>query len=379
MYFITEQDPNYTVKGSRDPLGFQVIWQEAARKLIPNLSTVSSNIKDYQILSLAHALKHQLSIADADFEPFFFRFEQLMAYTRYKQAPGEGFNGVDKVRKIMSADPTTVRISNNSADQLLSNQRSYGIWGKYIRPFTDMGLTEIPVFEKVYSEKISANPEFLHQVTSIKKKTDGAAQVSIGKLEAFFQLLEKPKKEERQIFVDRLLEDKCENELIGLLSKTKVEKLSFYQLINMLSAASKKQTFKTILNYILNTEKVLSPLDHIFRYLQTRSFWEINEIVIDPFVKNWRTKVDVGGFSEVSLSLAVLLQKSNVELVEGLVARNEEVCNRRHSAPWMTLTPAGLEINHFEGSYFSESYNPAEHNNNNYFLTSFFSLYNQLN
>jgi hypothetical protein len=90
MYFITSQDPNYTVKGSRDPLGLQVIWQEAGRWLIPNLSTVSSNIKDFQVLCIAYALKKVLNISDEGFEDFFIRFEQLMAYTRYKKNPDEG-------------------------------------------------------------------------------------------------------------------------------------------------------------------------------------------------------------------------------------------------------------------------------------------------
>ena len=130
MYFITEQDPNYSIKGSRDPLGFQVVWQAAGRKLIPYLSTVSGSIKDFQILCLAYALKKELKIEDKQFEPFFLRFEQMMAYTRYKSYPKEGFNGVDKVRKLMSGNPASVRISSAIADQLLSNQKAYGIGGK---------------------------------------------------------------------------------------------------------------------------------------------------------------------------------------------------------------------------------------------------------
>jgi len=60
MYFITEKDQNYTIKGSKDPLGFQVIWQSAGRKLIPNLSTVSNNLIDFQILCLAHTIKKRV-------------------------------------------------------------------------------------------------------------------------------------------------------------------------------------------------------------------------------------------------------------------------------------------------------------------------------
>jgi hypothetical protein len=144
--------PNYSIKGSRDPLGFQVVWQAAGRKLIPYLSTVSGSIKDFQILCLAYALKKELKIEDKQFEPFFLRFEQMMAYTRYKSYPKEGFNGVDKVRKLMSGNPASVRISSAIADQLLSNQKAYGIWGKYNSPFSEMrAYRNAGIFKCLYS------------------------------------------------------------------------------------------------------------------------------------------------------------------------------------------------------------------------------------
>jgi hypothetical protein len=172
MYFITNQDPNYSIKGSRDPLGFQVVWQAAGRKLIPFLSTVSGSIKDFQILCLAYALKKELKIEDKQFEPFFLRFEQMMAYTRYKSYPKEGFNGVDKVRKMMSVNPVSVRISTAIADQLLSNQKAYGIWGKYNSPFTEMRLIEMPEYSNVYIPKVLNNDAFLRQSTLLSKKRD---------------------------------------------------------------------------------------------------------------------------------------------------------------------------------------------------------------
>jgi len=123
----------------------------------------------------------------------------------------------------------------------------------------------------------------------------------------------------------------------------------------------------------------LSPLNHIFRYLQTKSFWKIEELAADIFIKNWRTQPDITGFTDLTRSLAALLQGSNIELVKGLAKRNEEVSDWRNSAPWLRLTPSGLEINHFEGGFLWEAYNPQEHSDNNYFLTSFISLYHQLN
>ena len=53
MFYFSEQDPNFRIKGSRDPLGFQTIWQSLGRTVIKYLSTVSSNLKDFQVLSYA--------------------------------------------------------------------------------------------------------------------------------------------------------------------------------------------------------------------------------------------------------------------------------------------------------------------------------------
>lgn len=45
MYFISEVDPNYRIKGSIDPLGFQSIWSAVGHKAIKHLSTVSVNLR----------------------------------------------------------------------------------------------------------------------------------------------------------------------------------------------------------------------------------------------------------------------------------------------------------------------------------------------
>jgi len=85
MYFITEKDPDYRVKGSRDPLGFQVVWQEAGRRLIPHLSTVCNSIRDFQILSLAFILKEKFQIKNSiPFETFFLKLKTVMSYTRFE-------------------------------------------------------------------------------------------------------------------------------------------------------------------------------------------------------------------------------------------------------------------------------------------------------
>lgn len=381
MYFITEQDPNYSIKGSRDPLGFQVVWQAAGRKLIPYLSTVSGSIKDFQILCLAYALKKELKIEDKQFEPFFLRFEQMMAYTRYKSYQKEGFNGVDKVRKLMSGNPASVRISSAIADQLLSNQKAYGIWGKYNSPFSEMRLTDMPEYSNVYIPKVLNNDAFLRQATLLSKKRDAQpAYIESDKMDEWSDFLQKPSGIEKKLFIEKLLDDTCGKELLNQIDNNPdFRDLSFYELIQALTDASSNSNFKAILGYIANTEKVICPLNRIFRYLQTKSYWKNEEIETDPYIKNWRSTFESKGFDETTRSLATLLTLSNYELVLGLVKRNEEVAARRNSAAWMQFTEKGLEVNHFEGAFFREEYDPETQNDFNYFFSTFISLHKQLN
>lgn len=380
MFFITKQDPNYTVKGSRDPLGFQVIWQAAGRKLIPHLSTVSGSVKDFQILSTAHFFKSELKMEESAFEAFFILFEQLMAYTRYYSFGDEGFNGIDRVKKVFTGSLREVRISLN--DQILSNQRAYGIWGKYIRPFSEMGIKEASPFNGVYREKAGNNTDLLRQVATFRKKGAGETSVvSLQKLPAFAGILSKPEASEKELYISKLLGDNCEGELLRLFSaKPALKKLtSFYELLASLDNASSNPGFKAVLQFIYNTEKVLSPLNRVFRYLQTRSFWKRTEIESDEYISAWRAGVDIFGFSSEMKELASLLSLSNWELVQGLVQRNEKVCASRGSAPWIKVTPSGVDMNHFEGAFFREDYDPALHCDNTYFLITYINLHNQLN
>jgi hypothetical protein len=171
---------------------------------------------------------------------------------------------------------------------------------------------------------------------------------------------------EKKLFVEKLLNDTCGIELLQFFNENpNWRDFNFYVLMKTLSEASDNSNFKAIISFIVNTEKVISPLNRIFRYMQTKSFWKQSEIEEDSFVRNWRTKPDVSGFDETSKSLAALLQLNSYDLVKGLIRRNEEVSGRRDSDPWMQITDTGIDINHFEGAFFAKDYNPQTDNDFN--------------
>lgn len=382
MYFITERDPNYTIKGSRDPLGFQVLWQIAGRRVVPHLSTVSGAVRDFQILCIGYALKKELNITDQQFLPFFIRLEQLMAYTRFIYNNDPGFNGIERVKK--KADHTTIHISNSSEHQLMSSQKAYGIWGKYIRPFTDIDITAHPDFDQVYLQKIKANPLLLKYARAfLTKSANESNRISRNELQQLSSLLEKPTGAERELLIKYLLQDNYEGELLRIVQQNEdyINGISLYPLIDSLCNESHNQRFCASLASIRQTERILSPLARIFRYLQTRSYWKKEDIENDTYISAWKlTNSDISLLQEEPVhSLAALLGQSNINLVKGLVNRNEEVAARRNSSPWMRFTNSGLEINHFEGAGYSADYNPDIHNDNTYFLHTFVNLYKQLN
>ena len=54
MFFLTQQDPNFRIKGSRDPLGFQTIWQSLGRNVIKYFDKKILKLNNLNIVDLDH-------------------------------------------------------------------------------------------------------------------------------------------------------------------------------------------------------------------------------------------------------------------------------------------------------------------------------------
>lgn len=379
MYFITLQDPDYAIKGSRDPLGLQVIWQGVGRRLIPYLSTVSNSIIDFQILALAHHIKDVQELNEEQFEQFFNRFEQVMAYVRHFKNDKEGFNGINTVRKVARENLKRICVSNLKNEQILSNQRAYGIWGKYNRPFSDMNILEDPEFAEIQSEKLASNKEFFKEMKNLSKKTSSVhSYYTKEKLKSFASIIDTPTGNEREFWIRKVLTDTCDNELYNRISANhKLLSLPLYPLIHELAGQSNNDEFKQILHLIEQTEKTICPLNRMFKYLQQRSFWNEEDLLSDTFLSQCCTIPNLHTPESVELVRLHSL-KDNLERVKGLVRRNENISRQRDGAPWMEYTGHGFEVNHFEGASFDPDFDPQKHNDSDYFLNSYSSLFKQL-
>lgn len=141
--FLTDIDPQAAVKGSRDPLGLQTIWARLGRHVVGNLTTVSTSVRDFTTLVLGYYFAERVATeggGDGDLAVFL-RWEQLAAYARGEINGDWNFRGVERVKKNLQ-DGSRIRLGTDSTAQILSNQKTYGLWGLYTVPARSSGLVE---------------------------------------------------------------------------------------------------------------------------------------------------------------------------------------------------------------------------------------------
>ena len=141
--FLTDIDPQAAIKGSRDPLGVQTIWVRLGRHVVGNLTTVSTSARDFTTLILGYYFAERVAseaTGDGDLAVFL-RWEQMAAYARGGINRDWGFRGVDRAKKNWNAEGR-LHLGADSASQILSNQKTYGLWGLYTVPARSSGLVE---------------------------------------------------------------------------------------------------------------------------------------------------------------------------------------------------------------------------------------------
>lgn len=148
-FFFTEVDPEIKLKDSRDPLGFQPIWSYFGRKLVGNLTTVTTSVRGFTTLLLGHHFASSLvesgAVPAAEYIDPFLRFEQISAYSRFAWAEdtGDAVNTIRGIRRVEARYKNgngRVRIAADRDGQILSNQKTYGLWGLYSVAATSSGL-----------------------------------------------------------------------------------------------------------------------------------------------------------------------------------------------------------------------------------------------
>ena len=138
---FTELDSRAEVKGSRDPLGLQQIWTRLGRQVIGNLTTVSNSLCDFTTLLTGLWFAQRAAELDAPGGVLgaFLRWEQLAAYSRARVNDDMRFRGTEQVMSRINAGKPIV-LSQARDGAILSDQKTYGLWGLYTVPSRESGL-----------------------------------------------------------------------------------------------------------------------------------------------------------------------------------------------------------------------------------------------
>ena len=384
MFFITEPDINFRIKGSRDPLGFQPIWQKLGRKVIKDLSTVSINIRDFQLMSFAWYFCGDSP--DKNFMAFFHKFEQACAYTRELYFEKSGYNGKEFVSK--RRNDLNFRLSTNNADTILSNQKAYGVFGKYNRPFTEMRIKYQDDFISVMASAIQTKTDPKKLLALVDKLiTEDVVIITKEELQPIADLLGQLSDREKQFYERLILEapsHKCQNELYHLFKKNPELRENTFQLYPFIESVLKhdiSNDLKACLVEIKNTESVLYSYANLFRHLQSRPVWQLAEInkeeIFNYFPKKQDYVFEKSAVLILNEELASLVEdKSKIALAA--VQRNETVSKRRNNSAWIKQEKGKLIRYYADGGREISKLDVNNVYENNYFIPIYISLFNQI-
>ncbi len=290
--FLTDLDTRAQVKGSVDPLGAMAVWTRLGRRVVGNLSTVTTSVRDFKTLVLGFGLISDLRRKggpDHDLNELsaFLRWEQLAAYTRASSGDW-GFRGLRRVKSRMS-EGQVVPVSAERDCQILGNQKVYGLWGLFTVPSRASGLLEREVNELTQVADDFVNQNWKRTLTPIwdgllKAMAEDSRRFNLERHDALVKRLRtvwsKLTDADRPFWRHHLVDggptDKTGGEqtaLASLLRKTlKDDAFAFSQQsvrkLARQAAGADEQLAQHLLD-IAACESVLAYADVLFGYLQT--------------------------------------------------------------------------------------------------------------
>jgi hypothetical protein len=145
MAFLSLLDDRLKPKGSRDPLGFELVWTHYGRQIIGNLTTVTSSLSNFAVALLGFHWANEIHTnvlqveKQARVRETFLRYEQISGYLRYLAGDNE-IMGITRVSQRMDDEFMPVSFGRAADQQILSDQASYGLWGLYSTAMAESGL-----------------------------------------------------------------------------------------------------------------------------------------------------------------------------------------------------------------------------------------------
>lgn len=388
MPFLTDVDSRAEVKRSRDPLGLVPIWSRFGREVVGNLTTITNNVRGFTTVLLALYFAEVVQESEQCGEStlaLFLKFEQLAGYARVLHRGDSPVRGLRRIAVRLSESSKRIRISPSAEDQILSNQKVYGLWGLFIMPSRASALVQprvqrlteaarkfverryLPLFSR---DGVRTIVSLLRRESFVFDLTSRHAALAKSLAEAHKTKLSA---DEREFYRTHLAwggegdtTGGRQRQLSDLLATRATESFGFADLRAVQNQARRRRDCEALvasLERIESLEHLLSPARVAFGYLLTQDSRPVRDVAA-AIRKSWKRppQLDaeaIGGLESVIaaaagsktiaskwVGLASSLENGDYESsIRLLVDMNTEVMRLRDgSAPWVGIEAGRLRV-----------------------------------
>jgi hypothetical protein len=386
--FLTLEDPNARIHGSRDPLGVQPVWASFGRHVVTNLTTVTISIRGFTVLLLGRLLTEKMiekgAAGERDALSIFLRAEQIGSYVRYvAHSVDSDIRGIERVKRFVEEKGPNVPIQDDASGMILSDQKVYGLWGIYsVSARTSGMIADGPVglteFARDFTDK-NYWPVLQSAETKLFKLLKDGGKLRTHRNDTIFsaasKLLPQTFTDEEIWFYSQTLRDalhvkenpaakrqpffaellKNHSDLQNDISRAEILKLAKV-------ARGKDEVLAIRLGKIARLEALFAPAEAIFDYLQTRGDQKPADIA-SKIRDHWGKQVPYLSESSiddilpeiensVGKELAAVMKNCDLalaagaydEAIMGILEWNKIVMAARKAAPWIQLNDGKLEV-----------------------------------
>lgn len=362
MPFLSLLDDRAKPKGSRDPLGFELVWSHFGRKVIGNLTTITSSMDNFAVALLGFFLANQLAANEQEgnrhkkIREAFLRYEQLTGYVRYLGDAGD-IMGITRVQKRMQDDSFKLMLGIGAEQQILSDQASYGLWGLYSTAARDTGLVE--------GNNRTLTPLGLSLTEAILKQLGDAGDHLFGLLSSS-KALDRIKLEQlAPVFMRSIRHESVQEPLLNALmsgsepqgvqqelwkitqtlfkgESTRIDSISDF--VTEVLKTTPGPELKKALHDIMAVERVLVAANNIFHYCRRKDGESIDSIldVLNgrysyAYLPQALPETDFPRRDTLRIILEAFQQNDARRVVTELLLLNKAVMQQRSGAPWVEL------------------------------------------
>lgn len=386
MPFLTELDSRAEIKGSRDPLGLVPVWARFGREVVGNLTTVTGSVRGFTTLlvglELADMLREQFRSDAPALLPTFIRFEQLAGYARVKCNGEKEVRGYRRVARRLG-ESKRIRVSADSAEQILSSQKMYGLWGLFSVPARGSellvkGEQRLTPHAQAFVEKhyfpMLGNSGGVKPLLDLLRRDSFDLEPN-GRHSEMLDALgrmhsRRLRAEEKAFYRDHLAwggpaesTQGRQPALAKILEGVEAEDFGFAQFREVQKKGRSNEALSLSLGRIGRLERLIAPAALLFGFLQ-KSDAQAASAVAGQIAATWKRAldVDVEGLRTIQPEIAAALQSNEeaglwmglaealsraeyASVIDLLVAINTAVMRRRHgAAAWIAIENGRIRV-----------------------------------